>query len=86
VNRDCHVPPPVTSNYTIGGFRVPVICISPYSEQGSLNTQDARESPFYDCFNFRQRPRFFIPIPTSARYNANYFLHQQPSNTAPDDE
>jgi phospholipase C len=27
-----HVAPTVTNNYSVGGFRVPVICISPYSE------------------------------------------------------
>jgi phospholipase C len=27
-----HVAPAVSANYTVGGFRVPVLCISPYSE------------------------------------------------------
>jgi len=30
-----HVAPAVSANYQIGGFRVPVICISPYSEQAN---------------------------------------------------
>jgi phospholipase C len=109
-----HVAPPVNGTFTIGGFRVPVICISPYSENpspsspvvdhtqhgtdgilsyieqtfnlGNLGQQDAVESPLTDCFNFKQKPKPFIPIQMPAQYNANYFLHQPVSNTAPDDE
>jgi phospholipase C len=109
-----HVAPPVNSNFTVGGFRVPVICISPYSEQtnpaspvvdhtqhgtdgiltfieqtfslGSLNEQDAKDTPFTDCFNFKQKPKPFVSIPSDARFDKAYFLRQLPSDVVPDDE
>jgi len=109
-----HVAPTVTQNDTIGGFRVPVICISPYSEQtnpaspvvdhtqhgtdgiltfieqtfnlGSLNMQDSKETALDECFNFKQKPKAFVPIPSSAIYNKQYFLNEHASNVAPDDD
>lgn len=45
---------------------------------------DARAKNLTDCFDFRQRPRAFIPIAT--KYPAQYFLAQPPSLRVPDDE
>jgi phospholipase C len=106
-----HVAPPVSENYTNGGFRVPVLCISPYSENanptspvvdhtlhgsdgiltfieqnfnlGSLNAQDARDTPFNDCFNFHQAPKPFIAIPAGP-YSPSYFLREETSDKVPD--
>jgi len=109
-----HVVPPVSPDFTVGGLRVPVICISPYSEQsnpasprvdhtvhgtdgiltfieqtfnlGTLNAQDAKDTPFDSCFNFAQAPKAFVPIPSSAFYNRSYFLRERASNSAPDND
>jgi phospholipase C len=109
-----HVAPAVSADDTIGGFRVPVLCISPYSEQhnivspvvdhtqhgtdgilsfieetfalGSLNAQDKNESPFDDCFNFKQTPSRFRAVPIPPQFNKSYFLNEPNFGTSPDDD
>jgi phospholipase C len=45
---------------------------------------DARANSMLDVFNFRQKPRSFVPI--SAEKPASYFLTRPPSNWPPDDD
>jgi phospholipase C len=52
---------------------------------GRLSASDARAiSPALACFNFKQQPRIFTPIP--AEYDVNYFMHQPIDNRIPDSE
>ncbi len=51
----------------------------------SLNTSDAISRDFaVDAFNFRQKPRAFVPI--AAKYSQSFFEHQQPSGLPVDTE
>ncbi|MBV8066492.1 MAG: hypothetical protein JO113_00840 [Candidatus Eremiobacteraeota bacterium] len=52
---------------------------------GRLSASDTRaNSPEQDCFDFKQRPRKFEPIPSP--HDARFFLHQPPDNRIPDAE
>ncbi len=50
----------------------------------SLGTTDLRADDLSDCFNFRQRPRAFVPIQT--QHGPAYFEHRPASNESPDDD
>jgi phospholipase C len=47
----------------------------------SLHTTDERSDNLFDCFDFSQAPRKFLPI--QAKYPPSYFMHQP--STEPDD-
>lgn len=49
----------------------------------SLGRSDARANSIVDAFDFTRPPRKFVPIP--AAYSMTHFLHEKPSNKAPDD-
>lgn len=52
---------------------------------GRLAAADARAtSPAADCFDFKQRPRTFVPI--SAPKPAEFFIRQAPDRRPPDDD
>jgi phospholipase C len=50
----------------------------------SLGTTDDRSDNLYDCFNFQQKPRRFVPI--KKQFSGSYFLSQPVSMEDPDDE
>jgi phospholipase C len=50
----------------------------------SIGTRDVRAHGLFDAFDFTQKPRKFIPIPS--KYSADYFTKQAPSNHAVDDD
>jgi phospholipase C len=53
----------------------------------SLNTTDVRANNLTDAFDFTQKPRKFVPIPSQkAGHDRAYFLSLPPSHSAPDDE
>jgi phospholipase C len=45
---------------------------------GRLGTTDVRATSIIDCFDYKQRPRPFAPIP--AKYSREFFERQRPSN------
>lgn len=51
---------------------------------GSLNTTDVRSDDLRDFFNFKQKPRAFVPIHSPV--GPMYFLNKPPSNLPPDDD
>jgi phospholipase C len=51
---------------------------------GSMHTTDERANNLTDCFDFYSPPRPFKAI--QARYSAQYFLSQAPSDQLPDDD
>jgi phospholipase C len=50
----------------------------------SIGTRDVRARSMLDAFDFTKPKRKFAPIP--AKYPADHFLHQAPSNRAIDDD
>ncbi|MGA8532673.1 MAG: alkaline phosphatase family protein [Candidatus Tumulicola sp.] len=54
---------------------------------GSLGTTDVRANNLNDAFNFRQKPRAFVPIRLlNKNHDRSYFLHRPPSNEPVDSE
>jgi hypothetical protein len=51
---------------------------------GSLGTTDLRATSIVDSFDFTQKPRAFISIPSSK--SLDYFEHEPPSNEPIDTE
>jgi phospholipase C len=51
---------------------------------GQLGRTDVRANSIGDAFNFNQSPRPFVPF--QAKYSRSFFLNQQPSHHALDDE
>ena len=51
---------------------------------GSLGTTDSRSTSIVDSFDFTQKPRAFVSIPSSL--SQRYFEHQPPSNEPIDTE
>ena len=51
---------------------------------GSLHTTDKRATSIFDCFDFTQQPRSFIPI--GSKYSRSYFQHEKPSYKPVDTE
>lgn len=49
-----------------------------------LAASDSRANDLWDCFDFSQSPRTFVPVP--APYPQSYFLRQRPSGVAPDND
>ena len=60
-----------------------VFGLAPLGSESSGYT-DTRANSMLDVFNFRQKPRAFVPIP--AEKPASYFLMRAPSHLAPDDD
>ncbi len=54
---------------------------------GSLGTTDVRANNINDAFNFKQKPRAFVPIALlDKHHNRAYFLQRPPSNEPVDSE
>ena len=54
---------------------------------GSLGTTDVRANNINDAFNFKQKPRPFVPIQLlNKNHDRTYFLHRPPSNEPVDSE
>ncbi len=51
---------------------------------GRLHTSDVRATSIADCFDFKQQPRKFVPIP--AKYSRAFFERQPPSYEAVDNQ
>ena len=51
---------------------------------GSLGTTDVKVKSIIDCFNYKQSPIEFQPIPSSL--NRSYFMHEKHSYRAPDND